>query len=142
LPDAANRGASAWPSSGAPEPSPQSRQRFPRAVRLLRSADFDAVYRNGRRRSSRHFALLVLPNGLRWSRFGSSVKRALGSAVVRNRVRRRIREILRLHLREIPSGWDVVIHPRSLVATAAFAPLAAELLELLRTTLKTADPAR
>jgi ribonuclease P protein component len=66
------------------------------------------------------------------SRFGISVKKALGGAVVRNRIRRRIREILRRNKMEIPSGWDIVIHPRSSVARAEFASLEAELVRLLR----------
>jgi ribonuclease P protein component len=66
------------------------------------------------------------------SRFGISVKKALGGAVVRNRIRRRIREILRRHKTEIPWGWDIVIHPRRSVAQAPFALLEAELLRLLR----------
>jgi len=66
------------------------------------------------------------------SRFGISVKKALGGAVQRNRIRRRIREILRRNRTEIPSGWDIVIHPRRSVAQAPFAPLEAELVRLLR----------
>jgi ribonuclease P protein component len=60
------------------------------------------------------------------------VKKAVGNAVVRNRIRRRIREIFRRNSSEIPPGWDIVIHPRRSVAQAPFAPLAAELLGLLR----------
>jgi len=68
----------------------------------------------------------------RMSRFGISVKKALGGAVVRNRIKRRVREILRRNRTEIPTGWDIVIHPKSSVALAAFAPLEAELVRLLR----------
>ena len=68
----------------------------------------------------------------RVSRFGISVKKALGGAVVRNRIRRRIREILRRNKTEIPTGWDIVIHPKSTVAKSEFAPLEAELVRLLR----------
>jgi ribonuclease P protein component len=60
------------------------------------------------------------------------VKKALGGAVVRNRIRRRIREILRRNLWEIPSGWDFVMHPRRSVASADFAALESELAGLLR----------
>ena len=66
------------------------------------------------------------------SRFGISVKKALGGAVVRNRIKRRVRDILRRNKTEIPTGWDIVIHPKSSVALAAFAPLEAELVRLLR----------
>lgn len=107
-------------------------QGYPRASRLLRSVDFEAVYRAGARRSSGQFVVFFRANGGERSRFGSSVKKAVGGAVVRNRIRRRIREILRRNSREIPSGWDVVIHPRRSVAQSAFVPLEAELLGLLR----------
>jgi len=98
----------------------------------LHRADFEAVYRSGGRRSSSQFVVFYRANGGENSRFGSSVKKALGGAVVRNRIRRRIREILRRNRREIPSGWDIVIHPRRSVAEAPFVPLEAELLNLLQ----------
>lgn len=60
-----------------------------------------------------------------------SVKKALGSAVVRNRIRRRVREVLRLHREEIAPGWDMVIHPSRAVATMKFAKLETELLSLV-----------
>lgn len=125
LRDAAGSAGSASPLSN------RERRRYPRAARLLRRAEFDAVYRDGRRRAARQFAVFFRPNGLERSRFGVSLKRALGGAVVRNRLRRRVREILRLHRTEIPTGWDIVIHPRSSVATAEFRSLEAELLDLL-----------
>lgn len=98
----------------------------------MRRSEYDAVYRDGRRRSSAQFLVFYRENGLGRSRFGISVKKALGGAVVRNRIRRRIREILRLNHSEIPSGWDMVIHPRSSVAQAKFASLAAEFVRLLQ----------
>ncbi|MGA8145716.1 MAG: ribonuclease P protein component [Candidatus Acidiferrales bacterium] len=108
-----------------------ARHEFPRAARLVRRSEFDAVYREGRRRTSREFAVFLRANGLDQSRFGWSIKKALGSAVRRNRIRRRIREIVRLHRQEISPGWDIVIHPRTSVATAEFAGLTEELLKLL-----------
>lgn len=133
--DAANKAANASPSSSA------AGRGFPRPARLLRRHEFDAVYREGQRRSSKYFVAFLRPNGLGRSRFGSSVKRFLGGAVVRNRLRRRIREILRLHRLEIPYGWDMVIHPRRAeVATAEFGPLAAELVELLRSAASAPAP--
>jgi ribonuclease P protein component len=104
---------------------------LPRECRVVRRAEYDAVYREGRRRSSREFTLFVRPNGLDHSRFGWSIKKALGSAVRRNRIRRRLREILRLHRQEIAPGWDIVIHPRSSAATANFSALTQELLKLI-----------
>lgn len=104
---------------------------YPRACRLVRRGDYDAVYRAGRRKSSREFTIFLRPNGLSVSRFGWSIKKALGTAVRRNRIRRRLREIVRLHRQEITPGWDIVIHPRSSAATADFSALAEELLRLI-----------
>jgi ribonuclease P protein component/putative membrane protein insertion efficiency factor len=101
-------------------------------MRLQRRGDFETVYRTGRRKSSSRFVIFYRANGGLQSRFGSSVKKAVGNAVVRNRIRRRIREIVRRNIAEIPSGWDLVIHPRGSVAQAPFVPLTAELLGLMR----------
>ena len=102
-------------------------------MRLVRKADFDAVYRHGKRRSNSHFTVFSKANDLPQSRFGFSIKRALGGAVVRNRIRRRIREVIRLHRQEISAGWDIVIRPKPNVATAPYATLTLELLKLLKT---------
>ena len=98
----------------------------------MRKGEFDAVYRAGKRRSSSHFTVFFRANQLPNSRFGFSIKKALGGAVVRNRIRRRVREIVRCHREEIPAGWDIVIHPKSGVARVEFAALTEDLLPLLR----------
>ena len=105
---------------------------FPREARLVRRGDFDAVYRAGKRRSSSHFTVFFRANQLPVSRFGFSIKKALGGAVVRNRIRRRIREMVRCHRMEIPVGWDIVIHPKSSVGRAEFAGLTGDLLRLMK----------
>ena len=105
---------------------------FPREVRLVQKAQFDAVYRAGKRRSSSHFTAFAKVNNLPQSRFGFSIKKALGGAVVRNRIRRRLREVVRLHREEIPSGWDIVIHPKSSMAKAPLDALTADFLRLLK----------
>jgi ribonuclease P protein component len=98
----------------------------------VRRGDFDVAYRNGKRRSSSHFTVFLRANQMPLSRFGFSIKKALGGAVVRNRIRRRLREIVRCHRPEIPAGWDIVIHPKSTVARAEFAALTADLLRLVK----------
>ncbi len=122
----------------------RSSRGYPRACRLLARADFDAVYEGGRRRASKQFLVFFRRRGapVDASRFGISVKKALGGAVVRNRLKRRIREILRLHRQEIATGWDIVIHPRSSVATAPFPQIERELVELLRSAFAAVPPPR
>ena len=114
-----------------PGPAGKKSMTFPREARLVRRGEFDALYRAGRRRSSSHFTVFLRANELPESRFGVSIKKALGGAVVRNRMRRRLREIVRCRRSEIPAGWDIVIHPKSAVDKAPFAELAEELLRLL-----------
>jgi ribonuclease P protein component len=97
----------------------------------VRKGEFDAVYRTGKRRSSSHFTVFFRVNQLPESRFGFSIKKALGGAVVRNRIRRRLREIVRCHRMEIAAGWDIVIHPKSRAERAEFAALTADLLRLI-----------
>ena len=113
-------------AAGAP-----GKRNLPPDWRLVRRAEFEAVYRGGRRRTSATFVIFLRPNGSEKTRFGMSVKKALGNAVARNRIRRRVREILRLHREEILPGWDVVIHPSRGAGTLKFAKLEAELLALL-----------
>ncbi|MGH9864317.1 MAG: ribonuclease P protein component [Candidatus Acidiferrales bacterium] len=108
-----------------------AKRNLPREWRLVRRSEFEAVYREGRRRSNATFLIFLRANGLERDRFGMSVKKALGNAVVRNRIRRRIREVLRLHREEILPGWDVVIHPSRSVETLEFTKLETELLALL-----------
>jgi ribonuclease P protein component len=107
-------------------------QKFPREVRLVRKSEFDAVYRAGKRRSSSHFTIFVRANSLPLTRFGFSIKKALGGAVVRNRIRRRLREMVRIHRQEIPAGWDVVMHPKSSVAKLPLPVLTQDLLRLVK----------
>jgi ribonuclease P protein component len=135
LPRAARRAAIALhPSSaeGPPDQPARPSQKFPRDVRLVRKSDFDTVYRAGKRRSSSHFTVFLRANELPLSRFGFSIKKALGGAVVRNRLRRRLREVVRCHRQEIPAGWDIVIHPKSSVAKAPIAALTQDFLRLLK----------
>ena len=98
----------------------------------MRRGEFDAVYRAGKRYSTSHFTVFVRANELGVSRFGFSIKKALGGAVVRNRLRRRVREMVRCHRQEIPAGWDIVIHPKSSVGKAPFVTLEEDLVRVLK----------
>ena len=127
---AARKGVIALRQSSGNEPA--AGLTFPREARLVRKGDFDRVYQAGKRFSGSHFAVFVRRNELALNRFGFSIKKALGGAVVRNRIRRRLREIVRCRRQEISPGWDIVIHPKSSVARAPFAALAQDLVRLLK----------
>jgi ribonuclease P protein component len=55
---------------------------------------------------------LLASNGKDWARVGFTLPRAFGKAVLRNRVKRRLRELLRVRLPEVAPEWDIVINPR------------------------------
>lgn len=105
---------------------------FPRTARLLRHADFERVYKQGRRHFSASITVFYLlrqqptdetaqtkvpAKGLR---IGFTVGRALGGAVQRNRMKRRLREAVRLTRPPVGSNADVVINPKKTVLTIDF----------------------
>ena len=87
---------------------------MPRRNRLSRSRDFDAVYRNGRSVSTRFLVLYWFPreDDDGEPRLGLAVPRAAGPAVIRNKVKRRLRELWRARLEAIPRGRDYVLVAR------------------------------
>jgi ribonuclease P protein component len=81
-----------------------------RRHRLSRSRDFDAVYRHGRSASTRFLVLYWFPReDDREPRLGLAVPKGVGTAVVRNRIKRRLRELWRVRLERIPAGRDYVL---------------------------------
>ena len=91
---------------------------FPKSVRILRSKDFRRVYDHGSRYSGPFFAAFYARasdvDGLAASgpKVGFTAPRSLGGAVVRNRIKRRVREAVRLRLDQLSPQWEIVFNPR------------------------------
>ena len=100
--------------------------------RLRKGREFQTVYREGRKRTSRSFVVFLRSNGQAGARFGVTTPGRLGTAPERNRIRRRTWEILRLEQDWWPQGFDVVINPRRSVLGRDFRTLRRELLSLLQ----------
>jgi ribonuclease P protein component len=102
------------------------------AVRLRKHADYQRVYASSRKRQSASmswfFAPQQPPNG---PRVGLTAGKVLGKAHERNRIKRRMREILRRHVDLLPAGFDLVLHPRRQVLTAEFTKLDDEVVRIL-----------
>jgi len=111
-----------------------SKKTLPKSWRLLRHADFDRVYKKGRRYFATHMTFFYLrqegeslPAGESSNfRVGFTVRKVLGGAVQRNRMKRRLREAVRLQEMQPPSGIDVVINPKPSLLTAGFEELKSE----------------
>jgi ribonuclease P protein component len=107
---------------------------FPTSARILRAADFRKTYNEGTRFTGRCFAAFCLRVERQRSdgpRLGFTVPRAFGKAVLRNRVKRRIREALRVRLPEVAPEWDIVINPRRPAIAAPVAELQREVDRLV-----------
>lgn len=122
VPEASNQGV------------PRAKATFPRSARLLRHADFERVYKQGRRHFSQSMtvfylrrqeaisdpSLAAIAPGLR---IGFTVGRALGSAVQRNRIKRRLRQAVRLTRPRPGANADVVINPKKVLLVNDFEAL-------------------
>jgi len=97
--------------------------------RLRKNVQFSAVYERGRTWFNNLIVIKVLPNGLSCSRYGFVTSKQLGNAVTRNRVRRLLREVVKLTL--VKPGWDVVIIARKRAAVASHFSLGAAVSGLL-----------
>jgi ribonuclease P protein component len=105
-------------------------QSFPKSARLLKRADFVRVYEHGRRHFGSHMTFFYLERESEAAperpRVGLTVSRALGGSVERNRIRRRVREAVRMNLAVLQRAVDVVINPKRSAAKAALPVLVAE----------------
>jgi ribonuclease P protein component len=104
---------------------------FPREVRIRRSREFREIAQVGRRFASPAFVVLVRPTGDRGrARLGITASRKVGNAIVRNRVKRQIREWFRRRGQTPLAGFDVVVIARASAAGLCGADAFAQLDQL------------
>jgi len=101
---------------------------FPRSVRLLRHSDFERVYKQGRRHFAAHLTVFYLRRAEgSGPRVGFTVGKVLGGAVERNRMKRRLREAVRLHRLSLLAPVDVVMNPKKSLLKVDFSELGHEI---------------
>lgn len=99
---------------------------------LRRPEDFATLQRDGASRAHPLLVVRSVRNGLERTRFAFSTGHRLGGAVVRNRVRRRLRAIVRGFGSRLVLGWDVLVVARPASVAATYQQLAAVLERLMR----------
>ena len=113
-------------------------------VRLRKHADYQRVYAGARKRQSASMTWFLAsqrtasvpesspsPLLLSGPRVGLTAGKVLGKAHERNRIKRRMRDVLRRHVDLLPPGFDLVLHPRRVVLTMEFAKLEEEIVRIL-----------
>jgi ribonuclease P protein component len=117
--------------------------KFGKSSRLLKRSEFEHVYQAGRRHFSKNLTAFFLKreqtNQNRGPRVGFTVSRALGGAVERNRIRRRMREATRLSLKTLPVPVDIVINPKRSVLNTQFSTLADEVRRAFEAVLRSSS---
>lgn len=101
------------------------------SVSLNKNYEFRRIYSSGKSAATPLLAIYYKKNRLGINRLGLTVSTKVGNAVTRNRVRRKLKEIYRLHEAEIKSGIDIVIVARIRSKDAAYAALEADVLKLI-----------
>jgi len=91
-----------------------------KTVSLKRNDDFQHVFRKGKTKGSSILVVFVMPNDMCFNRLGVTVSKKMGKAVLRNKLRRRIKEAFRLFEQDLVAGHDIVILPKPDLAQAKF----------------------
>ena len=81
-----------------------------RLYRVTKNSDFENIVHNGKKKISKEFSVYIMPNNLDHPRFGISVSKKRGNAVLRNKVKRQIRSIIYQNLSTfVPSDYVIVV---------------------------------
>ena len=100
--------------------------------RLRKNMEFRRVYNGGKSYWNRNLILYVRKNDLENSRIGITITKKIGNAVVRNRIRRRMKEIIRLKLGNIKPGYDLIIIPKKNVQDISYKDLESAMIHIMR----------
>src|SRR5919108_243930 len=105
----------------------RGQENFPKTARLRKRPEFLTLSRTGRKTQTGSFVIISKANAVDQARLGITVSSKVGNAVVRNRIKRLVREFFRRDGRELATGLDVLVIARSTAKDISFADVAGEL---------------
>lgn len=100
--------------------------------RLRNNMEFRKVYDKGKNFWNRNLVLFVKKNNLGYTRVGYTVTKKIGNSVVRNRIRRQMKEIYRLNFNRIEKNYDLIFIPKQNVVDISFEELESAMLHILK----------
>ena len=107
--------------------------KLPRETWLRKHADYQRVYKDGKRQSLPLMTYFFAPRpDVPGSRVGLTAGKVLGNAVARNRIKRRMRAAVRSHRAELTGNVDLILHPRKTVQDAEFSAIERDVLRAFR----------
>jgi ribonuclease P protein component len=121
----------------AQRPQGAARSQSLTGARLRKHADYQRAYAAARKRQSQSMSWFLAPqqtdgpHAPAGPRVGLTAGKVLGKAHERNRIKRRMRDVLRRNAEMLPAGFDLILHPRRTVLTMEFAKLEAEILRII-----------
>jgi len=101
-------------------------------LRISRGKEYSYIYKNSRRISGKYIIVFVKENQLDHNRFGIVTSKKIGNAVIRNRAKRQIREVIRKNLNNLQPGYDVVVVARYNMKDTIFELIEKDFLRLMR----------
>jgi len=110
---------------------PSGQEGFPKTARLRKRREFSRLSRSGRKTHSANFVVITQTNDVGETRLGVTVSGKVGNAVVRNRIKRLVREFFRRGRRDLARGIDVLVIARKRAIDLSFSQVVSELEEVL-----------
>lgn len=99
---------------------------------IKKNKEYRRIYSRGKSYADRYMVIYILENNSDISRFGFTVSKKIGKAVKRNRIRRILKEVCRLNLKNFPQGFDYIIIARHDIGSLSFLQIEERLLRLLK----------
>lgn len=101
-------------------------------LRICRGKEYSGIYKQGRRIAGQFMIIFLKENQLKRNRFGIVTSKKIGNAVIRNRAKRQIREVIRKNLNDLPNYYDIVVVARFNIKATGFELIEKDFLRLIR----------